>query len=327
MNIQGTRIETVQWVFPRHANILGTLYGGRMMAWITENASLVASRVAKGPVILGSMDDVDFLSPVKVGHIVTLRGEVEYIGRSSMEVGVYVLREDPERGEISVATVAHLAYVAVDPLAKPREIGAKIEPQNKEELRIFESAKTRREARRKRLRERKKKAKEIVLPDPHLRYRFTYSRLVFPDDAYFGDVMYAGRLLLDLDQAAAVLARRFTKGPIVTASMDAMDFYSPIYVGNILNLHLAVQYVGNTSLEIGVRVLAEDPFTGDIRHTTTSYLTFVHMDETGHPRPIKSDFRPETDVEKTLWREAIKRKEKRRERVMELRERIERGIF
>jgi len=327
MNIRDTQIETVQWVFPRHANILGTLYGGRMMAWITENASLVASRVAKGPVILGSMDDVDFLSPVKVGHIVTLRGEVEYIGKSSMEVGVYVLREDPEGGDTAVATVAHLAYVAVDSKAKPREIRAKIEPGDREELRIFESAKVRREARRERLREGKKKAREIVLPDSHLRYRFTYSRLVFPDDAYFGNVMYAGRLLLDLDQAAAVLARRFTRGPIVTASMDAMDFYSPIYVGNIVNLHLAVQYVGNTSLEIGVRVLAEDPFTGELRHTTTSYLTFVHMDEEGRPKSIMSYFRPETEIEETLWREALRRKEKRRERVKELRERLKRGIF
>ncbi len=325
MRIKDTRVETIQWVFPRHANVLGTLYGGRMMSWITENASLVASRVARGPVILGSMDDVDFLNPVKVGHIVTLRGEVEYIGKSSMEVGVYVYREDPESGETVVATVAHLAYVAIDSRARPREIGVKIQPGDEEEDTIYEGAKRRKEARLLRLKERKSKAKDVVLPDSRLRHRFTYSRLVFPDDAFFGDVMFAGRLLLDLDQAAAVLARRFTRGAVVTASMDAMDFYSPIYVGDILNIHLAVQYVGRTSLEIGVRVLAEDPFKGEMRHTTTSYLTFVHMDEKGNPKPIDREFVPHTQIEKTLWDEALRRREKRKERVKELKRRLALG--
>jgi acyl-CoA hydrolase len=326
MTIKETRVETVQWVFPRHANVLGTLYGGRMMAWITETGSLAASRVAKGPVVLASMDDVDFITPVKVGDIVILRGQVEYIGKSSMEIGVYVFKEEPERDEVKVATVAHLAYVAVNERARPRPVEAKLSPSGDEE-RIYESALQRRERRLKRIRERREKGDDELLREEEFRYKFTYSRIVFPDDAYFGDVMFAGRLLLDLDQAAAILARRFTKGPVVTASMDAMDFYKPIYVGDILNLYLAVNYMGRTSLEIGVKVIAEDPAKGELRHTTTSYLTFVHMGKDGKPKPIEVKFEPESPHEKSIWEDALKRKERRLKRVKELLEEIERMIY
>ena len=93
-SISGTTVETIQWVFPEHAGAPGQIHGGRMMQWITQAGTMAAARVARGTVVLGAMDDLDFLHRVKVGQIAILRAGVEYVGRSSLEVGVRVRGEN-----------------------------------------------------------------------------------------------------------------------------------------------------------------------------------------------------------------------------------------
>jgi len=83
-SIADTVTETIQWVFPEHAGAPGQIHGGRMMQWITQAGTMAAARVARGTVLLGAMDDIDFLHPVKVGEIAILRARVEYIGTSSL---------------------------------------------------------------------------------------------------------------------------------------------------------------------------------------------------------------------------------------------------
>ncbi len=85
-SIADTTLEMIQWVFPEHAGAPGQIHGGRMMQWISQAGTMAASRVARGTVVLGAMDDLDFLHPVKVGQIAILRAGVEYVGRSSLEV-------------------------------------------------------------------------------------------------------------------------------------------------------------------------------------------------------------------------------------------------
>ena len=94
-SIAETTVELIQWVFPEHAGAPGQIHGGRMMQWIAQAGSMAAARVARGTVVLGAMDDLDFLHPVKVGQIAILRARVEYVGRSSLEVGVRVSRSWP----------------------------------------------------------------------------------------------------------------------------------------------------------------------------------------------------------------------------------------
>src|SRR5215471_10747219 len=93
-----TVAEMVQFAFPQYAGAPGQIYGGRMMEWIVTAGTLAASRVARGPVALGAMDDIDFLHPVKVGEIAILRARVEAIGRCSIEVGVQVFAENVASG-------------------------------------------------------------------------------------------------------------------------------------------------------------------------------------------------------------------------------------
>jgi acyl-CoA hydrolase len=84
-SIADTTVEMIEWVFPEHAGGPGQIHGGRMMEWITKAGTLAASRVARGTVVLGAMDDIDFLPLVKVGQIAILRARVEDVGTSSLE--------------------------------------------------------------------------------------------------------------------------------------------------------------------------------------------------------------------------------------------------
>ena len=110
-SIADSVVEMVQWVFPEHAGAPGQIHGGRMMQWITEAGTLAAGRVARGQVVLGATDDIDFLHPVRVGQIAILKAQVEYVGTSSLEVGVRVWAEDVKTGAREVTLNSHLVFV------------------------------------------------------------------------------------------------------------------------------------------------------------------------------------------------------------------------
>src|SRR5881398_1009605 len=133
-SIADTVVEMVQWVFPEHAGAPGQIHGGRMMEWITQAGTLAAVRVARGHVVLGAMDDIDFLHPVKVGEIAILRAQVEYIGRSSLEVGVRVWAENVNTGARSVTLNSHLVFVSVGDDIRPRPVRERIEPLGAAEM-------------------------------------------------------------------------------------------------------------------------------------------------------------------------------------------------
>lgn len=308
-SIHQTQLEMVQLVLPGHANVRGTLYGGRMMDWITTAATMAAMRLARGPVVLGAMDDLDFLSAVRVGDTVTLRAQVEYVGRASLEVGIDVDAEDPRQGGQRRTTSAHLAMVAVDDTGRSRPVGVQITPADRGEEILFETARKRKTERTKRLADR-----PSVLAEEEetvgLTHTLEMSRLVSPDDAVLGTLMFAGRLMMHLDEVASLLALRFCRCPIVTASIDALAFFAPIRVGEIVVYQAGLNYVGRTSMEIGVRVLAENPLTGDRRHTCTAFLTMVHVDAQGRPQPVPP-YHPTTDAERRRWEAAERRRELR----------------
>lgn len=312
-----TVAEMVQYVFPQYAGAPGQIYGGRMMEWIATAGTLAASRVARGPVVLGAMDDLDFLHPVLVGEIAILRAWVEWIGRTSLEVGVRVYAEAPATGQRHVTLSSHLAFVAIDEAGRPRPVGAAISPADAREAAVVEAAQARREKRRARLAARADRAREVADETGGFRWRFETSRFVFPEDALHGALMFAGRLLLSVDEAAGILAVRYARAPLATASMDALEFYTPIRVGDVLTLRGALNRVGTRSMEIGLQVLAEAPLIGEVRHTCTAYLTFVKLKGAEGPLPPLS---PATPVERRHWEAAEKRHAARLERVRRLRE-------
>jgi len=144
---------------------------------------------------------------------------------------------------------------------------------------------------------------------------------MLPVDANPMGNVHGGTILKLVDTAAAVAALRHARTNIVSASIDRMDFYRPVYVGDLLILKACVNYVGRTSIEVGVRIEAENLKTGKVTHTGSSYVTYVALDEKGKPTPVPQAI-PETAEEKRRWREG---KERREQRLKERARRSDRG--
>jgi len=317
-SIAETTVEMIQWVFPEHAGAPGQIHGGRMMEWITQAGTMAAARVARGTVVLGAMDDLDFLHPVKVGQIAILRSRVEYVGRSSLEVGVRVWGENVATGERSVTLNSHLVFVSVDEDARPRPVPERIGPRDAAEAELVEAARTRREHRLGRLGERAARVKDIAVDDDSdVRWRFQSSRAVLPEDALFGNTMFPGKMLMELDEAGGILSMRYCRGLVMTACVDAMDFYSPIFTREVVTFEAGLNHVGSSSMEIGIKVLAERPWSGEVRHACTAFLTYVHLGADLRPRPAPP-FVAETAGERRRWQAAQVRRERRVERVKAL---------
>jgi acyl-CoA hydrolase len=111
------------------------------------------------------------------------------------------------------------------------------------------------------------------------------TQLVLPNNANNRGTAFGGQIMAWIDIAAAVCAARHARGGVVTASVDAVDFVRPVLQGHVVVLKARVNYVGRTSLEIGVRVEGE-VFGGGRYHATTAYTTFVALDDDGTPRPV-----------------------------------------
>jgi len=285
------------------------------MNWIVTAGNLAASRLTRKPLILASIEDLFFIQPVRIGDVVTVKAMVEYVGKTSLEVEAVVFCK-PLNGEEKLCTRARMSFVSSDAQGKPISIEQRIEPADEKEMKIYRYAKEIRERRLTRIAQRKQKVRDTNLEDVGQLSLRVY-RLVFPEDAIYGNLMYGGKLLLILDEIMAITAIKFAKGTIVTASLDALDFYHPIYVGNILILASSLNYTGRSSMEIGVKVLAEDPMNNTIQHTCTAFSTCVKVDEHGRPK-LLAPFTPVTDVEKRRWAEAEQRKQHRMQRLKEL---------
>jgi acyl-CoA hydrolase len=317
-SITDTVTETIQSVFPEHAGAPGQIHGGRMMQWITQAGTTAAARVARGTVLLGAMDDIDFLHPVKVGEIAILRARVEYIGTSSLEVGVRVWAENVRTGARAVTLNSHLVFVSVDAHERPRPVGVRIEPRDAAESALAEAARARREQRLARFAEKAARIKDVdTAANEEFQWRFESARSVLPEDALFGNMMFPGKMLMELDEAGGIVSMRYCKGLVMTACLDAMDFYAPIYTHEVLTFKAGLNHVGTSSLEVGVKVLAEQPWSGEIRHACTAYLTYVHLSGDLRPQPCRP-FTPRTEGERRRCQAAVARRERRLERVKRL---------
>lgn len=107
--------------------------------------------------------------------------------------------------------------------------------------------------------------------------------IVFPNDANPLGNVFGGRVMQLIDIVGSVSAMRHARSAVITASMDRLDFLRPAYVGEILILNASVNYVAHTSMEVGVKVWAENPITGERKHTGSAYLTYVAVDSAGKP--------------------------------------------
>jgi acyl-CoA hydrolase len=137
------------------------------------------------------------------------------------------------------------------------------------------------------------------------------SHLVLPADTNPAGNVHGGVIMKHIDNAAGIVAYRHGRSNVVTASIDRLDFHNPAFVGELLTLKSSLNYVGRSSMEIGVRVEAENLLSGEVRHIASAYLTFVCLDENHRPKPVPG-LRCESDEERRRNQEAIARTQLRR---------------
>jgi acyl-CoA hydrolase len=142
-----SRMEAHYVLMPQHSNHYGIAFGGVIMSWIDLLAGMVAQKHCACEVVTASTDQIAFLSPIYIGDHVVLKASVNYVGRTSMEVGVKVIRENFYTGESVHATTAYLTFVGIDEHKRPAPVPG-LRPETPDEVRRHANARLRAESRK-----------------------------------------------------------------------------------------------------------------------------------------------------------------------------------
>jgi acyl-CoA hydrolase len=148
------------------------------------------------------------------------------------------------------------------------------------------------------------------IPRPGRLSQTTFADLAEPQSQNVAGTLFGGVLLGFMDRAAAFCAMKHAGRPVVTKSFDSVEFNEPIFIGELVVAHASVNFTGKTSMEIGVKVMAQNPITGEERHTNTCYATFVALDREGRPAQVPPIL-PETEDEKRRYEAGKLRREER----------------
>jgi acyl-CoA hydrolase len=148
--------------------------------------------------------------------------------------------------------------------------------------------------------------------------RSTSSRLMELIDANARGTVHGGVIMRMVDEAASIVAFKHSQNPdVVTAKVETFKFLAPAYIRNVLTIHCAMHYVGRSSMEVGVEVLAEDVITGTVRHIASSNVVYVALDEHGKPTRVPP-LVPADDEEKVIIERARLRRLRRQKTDEEL---------
>jgi acyl-CoA hydrolase len=146
----------------------------------------------------------------------------------------------------------------------------------------------------------------MLKPKPVKSSRVTLSQLMHPEHANFRGDVHGGWIMKMVDEAGALAAMRHARCRVVTVAIDQMMFHEPIRIGDLVMLHAELTYVGRTSMEARVEVIAEDPVSGDQSHTNTAYIVYVALDDDRKPRQVPQ-LLAETETEIRRMQEGKKR--------------------
>ncbi len=145
-----------------------------------------------------------------------------------------------------------------------------------------------------------------LAPKPARASRVTLSQLMHPEHANLLGNVHGGWIMKLVDEAGALACMRHAQKKVVTVAIDSMTFRQPIRIGDLIILNAELTYTGKTSMEVEVRVLAENPVSGEQTHTNTAYLVYVALDDEGHPTNVPG-LVTETAEEKARMAQAQKR--------------------
>jgi acyl-CoA hydrolase len=138
--------------------------------------------------------------------------------------------------------------------------------------------------------------------------QLSVSQIMGPNDANVYGNVHGGVIMRLVDEVGGIVATRHCHKPVVTVVIDSMTFISPVHIGDLLRLDGSVNWVGHTSIEVGVKVQAENVMSGALNHTNSAYCVYVALDETGRPVAVPP-LVLESDEEKRRWEEGATRQQ------------------
>ena len=150
-------------------------------------------------------------------------------------------------------------------------------------------------------------------PKPPSASRVTLAQIMQPQHASYLGFVHGGEIMRLIDEAGALACMRHAGRPVVTVAVDQIFFNEPIRIGDLVLITAEVSFVGRTSMEAEIQVVAENPLTGHRRHTNTAYLVYVALDEQGRPTPVPP-LLLENEAQKQRFEEAKARRARRLER-------------
>ncbi len=333
---------------PDMANFSGNVHGGKILKLLDQVAYACATRYSGCFAFTISVDQVMFRERIHVGELVTFMASVNRTGMTSMEIGVRVVSEDIRERKSRHVITCYLTLITVNEDGTPTKAPTLL-PQTATEQRRWAAAKLRRafrediEQRSLQIRLHPEEFLDIELPatpapaeaggdtaGPHpgqveQHKILTMTVLMTPDMATFSGNVHGGKILDLLDQVAFACASRYSSHYVVTMSVDQVVFMQQIHVGELVTFIAAINYTGTTSMEVGVRVMAEHIRERKRRHVLSCYFTMVAVDDNGRPTQVPP-LRVETDVEKRRWAAAKLRRDLRKEieqRSLEIRQKPE----
>jgi uncharacterized protein (TIGR00369 family) len=136
----------------------------------------------------------------------------------------------------------------------------------------------------------------------------TMAHMMLPQHANNAGNVHGGVIMKFIDDAAGVVATKHARTNVVTAAIERLDFHRPVFIGNLLILKASLNATGKASMEVGVRVEAEDLLSGETKHIASAYLTFVSLNAEGRSRPVPP-FTPTTEDGIRRVKEAANRKQ------------------
>ncbi len=158
-------------------------------------------------------------------------------------------------------------------------------------------------------------------PKPASESRSLLARWMGIGDANSGGNIHGGTVMKLVDEAAGLAAIKHSRQRVVTASVDRMNFLVPIHIGELVTFSATVNAVWRTSMEVGVRVEAENPRTGDVRHASTAYVTMVALDDEGNPAPVPPLLTTTAEEQRRMREATLRRANRLAEREQILHER------
>ena len=281
---------------PAQANELGFASGGQILSWIDICAGITSKRHAIYKCVTASVDSVHFFNPIKVGDVATITSKINRTWNTSMEVAVTVTSENLLSGVKKPCCQAYLTFVGVNNNGRPVPV-PKLIPLTESEKVEYERADIRKQKRlaqskpsitREKAREKIVKYSKAAVSSWPGSIPSSYTEMVvmvMPHQLNPYGITFGGQIMTWMENCAFISASRYSRSPLVTASMDAIHFLLPIKNSDFVTVRSFVSAVFESSIEVFVTVEIEDNITGKKVFANDGFITFVSIESKNHPVP------------------------------------------